>query len=120
MQTLWGVHPTGIFVDLPIRKYRPSLMTWSVIGAVARFVIGLCSGLLVRGWVLSLLLGMRFLLGLGLLLMHWRLRLCLRLQMGFWLSLGLLLGGGLLLLMLWLLRLGRLLLRISFLFGRSL
>ena len=73
-------------------------MTWSVIWAVVRFVIGLCSWLLVRGWLLSLL-GMRFLLGLGLLLVHRWLGLCLRLEVSFWLSLGLLLlGRGLLLL----------------------
>ena len=82
-------------------------MTWSVLGGIVRFVIGLCSGLLVSGWLLSLLLGMRFRLGLGLLLMHRRLGLCLRLQVSFWLSLGLfLLGRGPLLLRGFLLGLG--------------
>ena len=81
-------------------------MTWSVIRIIVRFLIRLCSGLFVRGWLLSLL-GMRFLLGLGLLLMHRRLGLCLRLEVSFWLSLGLLLlGRGLLLLRGFLLGLG--------------
>ena len=89
-------------------------MIWSVILIIVRFLIWLYSGLLVSGWLLRLL-GMRLLFGLGLLLLCWRLGLCPRLQVSFLPSLGLLL-----LLMLWLLRLGRLLLGLSFLLGRSL
>src|SRR5216683_3222120 len=81
-------------------------MTRRIIVVVVRIPIGLCVGLLASGWLLSLRLRMRFLLGLGLLLMRWWLRLWLRLHMGFLLSLGLLwLRPGLWLMLGWL-RLG--------------
>jgi hypothetical protein len=109
----FGVYPSG-------NTYQ-TLMIWSVIRGIVRLLIGLRSGLLVSAWLLRLPLGLRFLLGRGLLLMLWRLDLCLRLQVSFWFSLGLLrLGHGLLLLTLGLLHLGRILLGISFLFDRSL
>jgi hypothetical protein len=44
-------------------------MTWSGIRIIVRFLLWLCSRLFVSGGLLRLL-GMRFLLGLGLLLMR--------------------------------------------------